>query len=128
MKINKLLIRRFIIFAIIISACTTICEAQSARNPERRLFGRSLGRKREIKVKEPRTVNKAKKKQEAKLKKQKKDYALFVIKSQKRSVEIQTPEVQARMKQNKKDSDANYKTKKKKVSASTKDAGRKYKK
>lgn len=125
---NNLLIRKFMIFLIIMSVGVSVCEAQSPRNPERRLFGKSLGRKKEVTVKVPRTVNKAKKKQEAKLEKQKKDYAHFVIKSQKRSVEIQTPEVQARMKQNKKDSDANYKAKKKKASASTKNAGRKYKK
>ena len=42
---------------------------------KRSLFGKSLGKKKEIKVKEPGSVVKAKKKQEAKDRKLKKDYA-----------------------------------------------------
>lgn len=125
---NNLLIRKFLIFLIIMSVGVSVCEAQSSRNPERRLFGKTLGRRKEVTVKVPRTVNKAKKKQEAKIKKLKKDYAHFIIKSQKRSVEIQKPEVQSRMIQNQKDSEANYKAKKKKLAAGSKNAARKYKK
>jgi hypothetical protein len=50
-----------------------------------------------------------------------------VKKSQKRTLDIQTPEVKERMKQNQKDSEAKYKSKKKNSSSSTKKAGRKYK-
>ena len=54
----------------------------------------------------------------------KKNYDKSVKKSQKRTYEIQTPEVQARMKQNKKDYAARDKEKKKKVRASTKRQGK----
>jgi len=50
-----------------------------------------------------------------------------VKQSQKRTVAIQTPEVQDRMKQNKKDSAIRDKEKKKKVKAGSKRAGKKYK-
>ena len=42
---------------------------------KRRLFGKTAGNKKEVKVKEPRTVLKAKKKQEANKKKLDKEYA-----------------------------------------------------
>ena len=126
--LNKLIIRKFIVFIIVLLVFGSACKAQSSRNPERRIFGKSINGKREVKVKAPRTVNKAKRKQEAKLEKQKKDYALFVNKSKKRSIAIQTPEVQSRMIQNQKDSEANYKAKKKKLAAGSKNAARKYKK
>lgn len=75
---------------------------------------------------EPKAAKKARKKQEAKKKQQKKDYADFVKANQKRSVEIQTPEVQERMKQNLKDADSKYKNKKKVNTSRTKKAGKKY--
>ena len=65
--------------------------------------GNRLGKKKQVKVKEPRSVTKAKKKQEANERKLKKDYAASIKRSQKRTIEIQTPEVQARMKQNQND-------------------------
>jgi hypothetical protein len=96
------------------------------KNPEKELFGKRHGIKKEAKVREPRTVLKAKRKQEANDRKLKKDYEKSVRQSQKRTVDIQTPEVQARMKQNKKDYLVRDKEKKKKVKASTKRAGEKY--
>ena len=86
-----------------------------------------LGNKKEVKVKEPRTVLKAKKKQEANDENLKKSMRQSVKRSQKRTIDIQTPEVQARMKQNQKDSASRDKVKKKKVTAGTKKAGKKYK-
>jgi transcriptional regulator of nitric oxide reductase len=76
---------------------------------------------------EPRAVVRAKKKQEAKDRQLKKDYEKFVKDNKKRSFEIQTPEVQERMKQNQKDADAKYKAKKKANTAKTKRAAKKYK-
>jgi preprotein translocase subunit SecF len=129
---NNLPMRKFLIILFILSFGIGSCNAQifhkgGSRNPEKGLFGKSLGNKKEVKVKEPRKVTKAKKKQEAKDKKLKKDSAKAVKRSQKRTIEIQTPEVQTRMKQNKKDSEIRDKTKKKKVNTGTKKAGRKYK-
>jgi HD superfamily phosphohydrolase len=76
--------------------------------------------------KEPKAAKKARLKQAAKDKKLKKDYEKFVKNNQKRSIEIQTPEVQARMKQNQKDANSQYKAKKKNNSTRTRKAGRKY--
>ena len=69
---------------------------------------------------------KAEKKQQAKEKKLKKDYAESVSRSQKRTFDIQTPDVQKRMKQNQKESADREKVKKKKAKNSTKKARKKY--
>ena len=58
---------------------------------------------------------KAKKKQEKNEKKLKKEYAKSVERSRKRAYDIQSPEVQARMKQNQKDTALRDKEKKKNV-------------
>jgi hypothetical protein len=96
------------------------------KDPEKQLFGKSHSGRREAKVKEPRKVLRAKKKQEANDRKLKKAYDKSVIKSQKHTVEIQTPEVQDRMKQDKKDLAKREKARKKKVREATKEAGHKY--
>lgn len=88
---------------------------------------RMSGNNKEVIINQPRAAGKAKKKQEAKDKKIKKDYAKSIKDSQKRTIAIQTPEVQARMIQNQKDSDARDKLKKKKVKSGTKSAAKKYK-
>ena len=120
--------RKFFLFLFLLSLATGSCNAQIFhKNPEKVLFGKSHGNRKESKVKEPRTVLKAKKKQEANERKLKRDYEKSVKRSQKRTVDIQTPEVQVRMKQNQKDSAARDKAKKKKVKTSTKKAGKKYK-
>jgi hypothetical protein len=72
------------------------------KNPEKALFGKTAGRKREAKVKEPRSVLRSKRKQEANDRRLQRKYEKSVRRSQKRTVDIQTPEVQARMKQDKK--------------------------
>jgi hypothetical protein len=129
---NNLSMRKFFLLLLISSMAISICNAQllqknGSRKAEKGLFGKSPGRNKGIKVKEPRSVLKAKKKQEANDRKLKSDYDKSVKRSQKRTIEIQTPEVQARMKQNQKDSAIRDKTKKKKVKTSTKKAGKKYK-
>ena len=91
-----------------------IFKKNSLRVAERELFGKSRKDKK-VKIREPRAVTKAKKKQEANEKKLKKEYAKSVKESQKRSYEIQTPEVKARMKQNQKDTALRDKMKKKNV-------------
>jgi hypothetical protein len=104
------------------------CNAQIFhRNPEKQLFGKTLGIKKEPKVKESRTVLRAKKKQEVNDRKLKRDYDKSIRRSQKRTIDIQTPEVQKRMKQNKKDYTTRDKEKRKNVKATSRRAGKKYK-
>lgn len=128
---NNLYLKKLYLFVFILLLALSSCNSRlfhknGSRKAERELFGKSLGRKKEVKVKEPRAVLKAKKKQEANDRKLKSDYKKSVKKSQKRTIDIQTPEVQARMKQNKKDTETRDKSKRKKVKTSSKKAGRKY--
>jgi hypothetical protein len=125
---NNLSLKRFLFLIFILSLACGSCNAQIFhRNPEKKLFGKTVGVKKEPKAKEPGTVLKAKRKQEANDRKLKKDYEKSVKKSQQRTIDIQTPEVQARMKQNKKDYTIRDKGKRKKIKASSKRAGKKYK-
>ena len=115
---------------LLLSMTVSVCEAQrnkrSTRNPERILFGKSLNTKN-VKYRESRAVVRAKKKQEANQRRQDKEYDAFVKETRKRAVKIQSPEVQARMLENRKEADLKYKEKNKRVSKSSKKAGRKYK-
>jgi|ERR1035437_8634465 hypothetical protein len=125
---TNLSVRKLILILFLLLLAIGSCKAQIFhKNPEKELFGKKRGIKKEAKVREPRTVLKAKRKQEANDRKLKKDYEKTVRQSQKRTIDIQTPEVQARMKQNKKDYLIRDKEKKKKVKTSTKIAGKKYK-
>ncbi len=123
---RKLLLLIFTLTLAAGSVDGQIFKHQNVRKTEKSLSGRSSARRKEPKVREPRTVLKAKKKQEANEKKLKNNYNQSIKDSQKRTIEIQTPEVQERMKQNKKDIDLRDKTRKKKVNSSTKKAGKKY--
>ena len=127
-------IRFLILFIVILLTATAVSEAQSkgqarGRNPEKSLFGKSRKVKsKNTRVREPRSVSKAKRKQEKNEAQLKKDYHNYVDDSRKRAYDIQTPEVQARMKQNKKDIKSRDKAKKKKVSTSTRSGKKKYNK
>jgi hypothetical protein len=128
---NCLYMRRFLLFLFFTSFIIGSCNAQfshktSSKNVEKGLFGKTIGTKKKVNLKEPRSVVKARNKQEANEKKLKKEYAQSIKRSQERTVSIQTPEVQARMKQNQKDTTARDKEKKKKTKAGMKKAGRKY--
>ncbi len=118
----------FFVFLILFCA-VSVCEAQkykrSIRNPERELFGKSLNTKT-AKYREAPSIVRAKKKQAANEKKLDKEYDAYVKKSRKRAVEIQSPEVKARMLENRKESDLKYKEKKKNRTESSKKTGRKY--
>jgi hypothetical protein len=129
---NKLSLRKHFLFALIFSLAISSCNAQifhknASRKAEKTLFGKSNVNKKEAKVKESGKVHKAKKKQETNEKKLKMEYKTSIKKSQKRTIEIQTPDVQKRMKQNQKDSETRDRLKKKKVKTSTRKAGKKYK-
>ncbi len=127
---KNLLLKKLIILFLSFFFVIPVCEAQryrrSIRNPERYLFGKSLT-KSNVKVKESPGVVRAKKKQAANEKKSDKEYADYVKASRKRAVKIQSPEVQARMLDNRKQSDLNYKEKKKNLAKNSRRAGRKYK-
>ncbi len=109
------------------SSDAQIFKRNTLKKTEKELFGKSRGNKKQAKVKEPRSVLKAKRKQDARQLKIKKDYAKSVKATQKRSYEIQSTEVKARMRQNKKDLVARDKNKKRKTRSTTKKAGKKYK-
>ncbi len=126
---NFLPIKRIILFLLIISFSPAICNAQSFDKPVTKLT-RNVS-KNKVKQKKdryygPKSVKRKQKQQAANDRKLKKDYEEFVKSNQKRSIEIQTPEVKERMKQNVKNADASYKAKKKNNSNRTKQAGRKY--
>jgi hypothetical protein len=122
---NNLYLKKILLFLFVLFIGIGSANAQLFhKNPEKQLFGKS--HRKEPKVKEPRYVLKAKKKQEANDRRLKKEYDKNVIQSQKRSVDIQSPEVQTRMKQNKKEYTSRDKKHKMKVRASTKRAGKKY--
>lgn len=98
---NILSMRKLILLLLVLSIALGSCKARLFnKNPERRL--------------------------EANDRKLKKDSEKSVKRSQKRTVDIQTPEVQARMKKNKKDYILRDKDKKKKVKEGTKRAAKKY--
>ncbi|MFZ0280382.1 MAG: hypothetical protein WAL29_01930 [Bacteroidales bacterium] len=111
---DNLKIKKTFLLFLLFSLGVAVCEAQrSAGKPDKAIFGKSL-RTKQTKVREPRSIEKAKKKQEANEKKLKKEYAQFVKESRKHAIKIQSPEVQDRMIQNRKDSENRYKIKKKK--------------
>jgi len=123
-------VKKLILFFLLLSMTASVCEAQrykrSTGNPERILFGKSLNTKN-VKYRESGAVVRAKKKQEANQRRLDKEYKAFVKDGRKRAVKIQSPEVQARMLENRKEADLKYKEKNKRVSKSSKKAGRKYK-
>jgi hypothetical protein len=129
---NYLYMRRFFLFIFFTLFLLVTCNAQfshksSPKNPEKGLFGKTGGNTRKAKSKEPRSVLKAERAQEKKEKKLKKEYAQSVERSRKRTYDIQSPEVQARMKKDQKDTVFRDKEKKKNLKNSSKKAGKKYK-
>jgi hypothetical protein len=124
---NNLSVRKCFLFILFFSLAIGPCNAQIFhKNPEKQLFGKSHGSRKEVKVKEPGKVLKAKRKQEANDRRLNKNYEKSIKKSQKRTFDIQTSEVQARMKHNKKDTIVREKEKKKKIKAGSQKAGKKY--
>jgi hypothetical protein len=123
--------KKFLLILIISSVTIGLGKAGTyynniSRKAQTDLSGVSEGKNNDLQVKEPGKVIRAKRKQEANDRKLKREYADLIKKSQKRSIDIQTPEVQARMKQNRKDSAARDKAKKKNIRKTTRSAGKKY--
>jgi len=128
---NHLNLKIFPLCLILTVLLPATANAQSSfntgsKNPEKGLFGKTIGRAGKTKAREPRSVHNAKRKQEKKEKRLKKEYAASVERSRKRTYEIQSPEVQSRMKENQKDATLRDKQKKKNLKANTRKAGRKY--
>ena len=117
----------FILYLEIGSGNARVFQTGDLRYADWGLFGKSSDRKKGAKVKEPRSVLKAKKKQEAQDRKIKREYKKYIKWSQKRTYDIQTREVKARMRKDKRDSATRDRVKRKLFRTSSKKAGRKYK-
>jgi hypothetical protein len=119
--------KKLLIILILVWLAAGSCSPLFHKNHERQIFGKTHLNRKEAKIKEPRRVKGAKKKQEKNDRKRKKEYNKSVKQTQKRSLEIQTPEVKERMKQNKKNTVIRDRSKKKKDKANSKKAANKYK-
>ena len=125
---RQLSICKLIIVLIAFSAITVSCNNQISRNVSgRRAEKQMSGRSRSNNYRESRGVRRAKKKQEKNEREIKRDYAKSVDRSRRRTLEIQTPEVRERMKQNQSNIALRDKARSKKVRSTTKKAGKKYK-
>jgi hypothetical protein len=122
-------IKKLILLFMILSLTVSGCEAQrykrSMRNPERKLFGKSLNT-RNVKYREAPSIMRAKRKQAAKKEKEKKEYKAIIKENRKRAVKIQSPEVETRMLDNRKEADLKYKEKKKNMTENSKRVRKKY--
>lgn len=124
---NRLTIKDVLLVFFILSIITFQGNAQIfKKNPEKQLFGKTSIKKKAPKVREPRSVVKAKKQQETNERSLKKESATAVKKSRKRTYDIQSPDVRERMKQNKKDLSVRDKSKRRKVNSESKKARKKY--
>jgi hypothetical protein len=130
---SRLSTKLLLIFILIFTVGTTICDAQKkgitkGRSPEKALIGKAGKiRTKNKKVRESRKITKAKKEQARKEEKLKRDYFKSVDENRKRAFKIQTPDVQARMLKDRKDIKAREKIKKKRISAGTRQGASKYK-
>jgi hypothetical protein len=125
--------KRLNVITIIFIICFSVCDAQQsgsgpAGHTKTGFFTRIFSKKSSKGVKKPRSAKQVKKEQEKKDKKKQQEYAKSVKATQQRTYKIQTPEAQARMKQNQKDTEEREKAKKKKTAESSKKARKKYKK
>jgi predicted DNA-binding helix-hairpin-helix protein len=125
---NRLSSIKFILFVLILLLSTGICSTMQATTSSMKTneISESLPQRKKTKIKKPMSAVKAQKQAEAKDKKRRKESDKYIKENQERSLEIQTPEVRERMKQNVKDVNALYKAKKKNNASRTKKAGRKY--
>jgi hypothetical protein len=127
---KRLSFRQLIVFLLVSSIGVTLCQAQDrAPKPAKKgIFGLFSGKKKPGTIRAPRSAHQVKKEQEKKKKQNDLAYAKAVKESQKRPIEIQTPEVRNRMKQDQKDIEAREKARMKKSSKAARTAGKKYNK
>lgn len=126
---KRLSFRQLIVILLVYSVGFSLCEAQDrAPKPKKGFFGLFSGKKKPGTVRAPRSAGQVKKEQEKKKKQNDLAWAKAVKESQKRTIEIQTPEVRSRMKQDQKDIEAREKARIKKSAKAARAAGKKYKK
>jgi hypothetical protein len=127
---KRLSFRQLIVFLLIFSVGFSLCEAQDrAPKPAKKgFFGLFSGKKKSGTIRAPRSAGQVKKELDKKKKKDNLALAKAVKESQKRTIQIQTPEVRNRMKQDQKDIEAREKARMKKSAKAAKAAGKKYKK
>ncbi len=113
-----------VICSFVLASCNSSLFSKSVFNKtERHITG---SKRSSPKVREPRKVLQAKKQQEKRQEKIDKDYDKFVKNSRKRSYEIQSPDVKARMKQNESNIASRDKAKDKRIRAASKNRARKF--
>jgi hypothetical protein len=115
----------FLLAAAPVAVATAQDNGRGKNSIQREIYG-NQSKQGKGRIQKPLSAKRAKKEQEAKIKKDNKAYAKFVKEGRKHSMDIQTPEVKERMKNNRKDSDSNYKEKRKRNSQNSRKAGRKY--
>lgn len=125
---NKLRLTKMIVLTIsccfVVQSCNSSLFTKSVFNKtERNIAG---SKRSSPKVREPRKVLQAKKQQEKRQAKIDKDYDKFVKNSRKRSYEIQSADVKARMKQNESNIAARDRAKDKKIKSDSKNRARKF--
>jgi hypothetical protein len=128
---NQLSALRYLLTVLVFMLAVSVCHSYPFMNGNVLSNGSEMvtapqPRKKKAKINKPMSAEKAQKQADAKDKKRKQDSKKYIEENRKRSIEIQTPEVQERMKQNIKDANARYKDKKKNSTARTKKAGKKY--
>ncbi len=128
---NHLSALKYLLAMLVLMLAVSVCNAypvlkDSVLKDGSEMVTAQQSRKKKDKISKPVSAEKAQKKAEAKDKKRRKDSDKYIEENRKRSIEIQTPEVQDRMKQNVKDANARYKAKKKNNATRGKKAGRKY--
>lgn len=113
-----------ILSALLLGSCQSAFFSRSqTRKVERSMAGSS---RKSVKMKEAPAVRRAKKSQEKNQEKLHREYHKSVGESRKRTYEIQSDDVKARMKQNDADRKIREKNKSKKTHQATRKAGRKY--
>jgi hypothetical protein len=128
---NQLSALKYLLAILVFFLSVSLCNAYpvvsgNIHGNESEIATAPQSRKKKAKIKKPMSAEKAQKEADAKDKKRRKDSSKYIEENRKRSIEIQTPEVQERMKQNVKDANSRYKDKKKNSTAKTKKAGKKY--
>ncbi len=98
---NRLIYTKILVFLLVISVFGVSCSNFSARSASRKAEKQMAGSSRSVrKVRESRKVRMAKAAQERNQSRLKKEYKKSVTRSRKRTYDIQSPDVQARMKRN----------------------------
>ena len=128
---DRLLFKRITFILLILVFGVSFSNAQTANKnglgpaPKKSVFGLFH---RKGTVQKPKSVEQIKKEQDKKDKKKQDDYVNAVKQKKDHAYQIQSPEVQARMKQNQKDIDEREKARQKKLAESSRKARKKLRK